>query len=72
MYNSIWSTVECSSWSRNFDYNNYVSIAKASGCVHKLLLEDEYNRFCDLFQDIMLRDYEEQSRDSSDGRARVS
>jgi hypothetical protein len=46
--NSIYSTVEMSSASRDFSYQDYLNFHKASGCVGGALSEPAYLMVCDI------------------------
>jgi hypothetical protein len=46
MSTSIFSTVECDAWARDFDYQNYLERHEFSGCRGATLGKDAYDAFC--------------------------
>lgn len=43
---TLWDSVECDSWSRNFDHEAYLHSLKLRGYVHSALNEPEYAQLC--------------------------
>lgn len=49
MNNSIWSTVECYAWSRNFDYEEYLDMHSKSGTTGEPASAGMYADLCAAF-----------------------
>lgn len=62
-YEAFYCTVEAYSWSRYFDYANYVSAHQRSGCTHKKLTPEGYAEFCTMMHNEMRRYFEQQERE---------
>lgn len=56
MSGTIWSTVECSAWSRGFDYDNYNNLYSLSQTLGKKASEEMYYALCAVFENEMVKD----------------
>lgn len=54
---NMWSTVEASAWSRDFDYENYVLLHKKVFPKGTPFSEETYKEFCTIFHNIMERSF---------------
>jgi hypothetical protein len=54
---SIWSTIECDAWSRDFDYANYLRIRELSGIQSNPVSEEMYLNLKHAFETEMRNDF---------------
>ena len=57
MINSIWTTPEVGAWSRNFDYENYLSFVSKINPDQQPFSEDGYQALCAVLDDEMEKDF---------------
>lgn len=50
---SIWNTIECSAWSRDFCYNEYLAFHKKTGIVATPVSLNMYLNLCSIFDQDM-------------------
>ena len=50
MDNSIWSSIECDAWSRDFDYKNYLLLYTQLTSEESKISEKTYSLICKAFE----------------------
>lgn len=57
IHHSIWTTAECSAWSRGFDYSGYLDLHHKEQCKGTYLTEEGYLTICKFFDEEMHRSW---------------
>lgn len=71
MITSIWNTIECDAWSRDYRFSEYIAFHKKTGSPAAPLSSKAYVSLCTMFYDLMEEEFELQKAERETHHRRV-